>query len=212
MVKNATIDNINLKKKSWIIKKINESPLGCFLHSVADDYLFDPSARKLYRNRQELIFPAIVGTTKTGRAVFIELFKDFKDNKRTNKTSYPLMRKMFTHNAVVGCAVDFYDVWDIILGEEIKRKRETWLFLGREYIPELKTEPELIVNPKDEFEEKVNELKERINYARKANKSDKEERTRAYIGGGVSRDTVTRDGDSADCAGKDGTAPPHETR
>ena len=108
----------SLKRK--IIDNL-EKHLGCSL--TATEYLsFKERSYKVHLDR--LVF----GTSKDGKAIWIYATKT---RDRLPQQTAMFLYEQFKRGALVGCAHNFSDAWDIVWNDETqyKRKKRTWTFL-----------------------------------------------------------------------------------
>lgn len=105
------------------VRWLNRSPLGCRVERIKSNRLFDAIDRKETHSLRHL--PNIRGTTKDGKAIWIERIISSQDvPARAKKRKF--MQEEAERGAVVGCAYDYGDAYDIVAG--LKRKKRTFNF------------------------------------------------------------------------------------
>lgn len=112
-----------------IITHLNRSSLGCFIKRLPrnNPTHYDYFERRYSSNCTAFNGTNLEGTSKDGRSIYIQLLEV---KRKPHPKRRKLMQEMHARGAIVGCAIDYNDCFDII-SENGKRKKLTFNFLEK---------------------------------------------------------------------------------
>lgn len=110
-----------------IVEYLNgRSGLGCKVSRIKNGGTYDPIRKAFRSNNAEKGIPDIIGCTKNGKAIFIEV-KMLTVNgelKPIRKEQVDYLGDMADRNALVGIAYDLGDAFDIVVDDPVKYPRK----------------------------------------------------------------------------------------
>lgn len=114
-----------------IVNFLNQSDLGCIVSRIKNQGTYDPTVGAFRRNSMEKGIPDIIGCTKDGKAIFIEvkmLSVEGKAPPLSNQFQKEYLKERAKRGAIVGFAYDINDARDIVADdpENYPRKDRTY--------------------------------------------------------------------------------------
>lgn len=117
-----------------IVQFLNDrSGFGCKVSRIKNGGTWDPNARAFRKNNAEIGIPDIIGCTRDGRAIFIEVKMKVGSVK---KEQVAYLNDRLKLGAICGVAYDISDAQDIILDNEQKYPRKDRTFGPKRRIAE----------------------------------------------------------------------------
>tara|TARA_R110000868_G_scaffold242882_4_gene498489 strand:+ start:1848 stop:2333 length:486 start_codon:yes stop_codon:yes gene_type:complete len=106
-----------------IVEYLNErSGLGCIVSRIKNTGTYDPVRKCFRKNQTEKGIPDIIGCSKDGKAIFIEV--KMGEHAQISKEQLEYLKARAEKGAIVGFAHSLSDAFDIIVSDPINYPRK----------------------------------------------------------------------------------------